>query len=50
MWYYYNIGTIQSEDLVQGFSLPYIVRHWVNRLNIVFNNVPKYCDMSETTK
>ena len=46
IWYYYIIGKIQSEDLVQVFSLHY----WVNRLNIAINSVSKYGNMSETTK
>ena len=46
IWYYYIIGKIQSEDLVQVFSLHY----WVNRLNIAINSVLKYGNMSETTK
>ena len=48
IWDYYITGTIQSEDLVQ---MIYSVRYyWVNRLNIAINSVPKYGDMSETTK
>ena len=45
------IGRIQSENLVQVFSLHYSVRYyWVNRLNIAINSVPKYGDKPETTK
>ena len=51
IWYYYIIGTIQAENLVQIFPLHYSVRYyWVNRLNIVINSVSKYGYMSETTK
>ena len=51
MWYYYIIGTIQAEDLVQVFSLHYSDRYyWVNKLNIVINTVSKYGNISETTK
>ena len=50
-WYYYIIGTIQAEDLVQVFSLHYSVRYyWVNKLNIVINSVSEYGNMSETPK
>ena len=46
IWYYYIIDKIQSEYLVQVFSIHY----WVNRLNIAINSVSKYGKMSETTK
>ena len=51
IWYYYIIGTIEYEDLVQVFSLCYSVRYYlVNRLNIAINSISKYGNMSETTK
>ena len=51
IWYHYIVGTIQSEDLEQAFSLHYSGRYyWVNRLNIAINRVRKYGQMSEATK
>ena len=46
IWHYYITSKIQSEDLVQVFSLHY----WVNRLNIAINSVSKYDNMPATTK
>ena len=42
IWYCNIIHTIQSEVLVQVFSLHDIVRYyWVNRFKITINTVPK---------
>ena len=51
IWCYYIVSTIQSEDLVQVFSLYYSgIYYWVNMLNIAINTVRKYGHMSETIK
>ena len=51
IWFYSVIGIIQPEDLVQVFSVPFNVRYyWVNNLNTAINRIPKYGDMSGTTK
>ena len=51
IWYYYIVGTIQSEDLVQVFSLHYSGKYyWENRLDIAIDSVRKYGDTSKATK
>ena len=43
IWYYYNIDTIQSEDLVQIISLHYsVIYYWVHRLKIAINSYDTY--------
>ena len=51
IWYYYIIGTFQSEDLGEIISLHYGLTYcWINRLKIAVNSVPKYGNMSDITK
>ena len=48
---YYIVGAIQSDDLVQVFFLHYCGRYYrVNSLNTAINSIPKYGNMSETTR
>ena len=50
-WCYSIINIIQSEDLMQVFSLHCSIKNCqLNWVNIAIDGVRKYGDMSETTR